>query len=80
MGTGLTLLSPQSYITCALGIHFVGYVMICFSATDALCSVLYGKASQFTGRVAIYALGTRPWLQAQLQARGVGPWRGHRAL
>ncbi|KAK2114717.1 Protein unc-93 A, partial [Saguinus oedipus] len=48
---------PQSYVTCALGIQFVGYVMICFSATDALCSVLYGKVSQYTGRVALYVLG-----------------------
>lgn len=49
--------SPQSYVTCALGIQFVGYVMICFSATNALCSVLYGKVSQYTGRVVLYVLG-----------------------
>uniref|UniRef100_G1RLQ6 Protein unc-93 homolog A n=1 Tax=Nomascus leucogenys TaxID=61853 RepID=G1RLQ6_NOMLE len=49
----------RSYVTCALGIRFVGYVMICFSATDALCSVLYGKVSQHTGRVVLYALGFR---------------------
>ncbi|XP_004702137.1 protein unc-93 homolog A [Echinops telfairi] len=47
----------KSYVTCALGIHFVGYVMICFAATDSLCSLLYGKLSQYTGRIAIYALG-----------------------
>nr|XP_055100247.1 protein unc-93 homolog A isoform X2 [Symphalangus syndactylus] len=47
----------RSYVTCALGIQFVGYVMICFSATDALCSVLYGKVSQYTGRVVLYVLG-----------------------
>ncbi|KAM9666725.1 protein unc-93 homolog A [Trichechus inunguis] len=47
----------KSYVTCALGIHFVGYVMICFSATNALCSLLYGKLSQYTGRIAIYVLG-----------------------
>ncbi|XP_066228971.1 protein unc-93 homolog A [Saccopteryx leptura] len=47
----------RSYATCALGIHFVGYVMICFSATNALCSLLYGKASQYTGRIALYAFG-----------------------
>ncbi|XP_016068409.1 PREDICTED: protein unc-93 homolog A [Miniopterus natalensis] len=47
----------RSYATCALGIHFVGYVMICFSATNALCSQLYGKVSQFTGRIALYAFG-----------------------
>lgn len=34
--------------------------MICFSATNALCSLLYGKISQFTGRAALYVLGRRP--------------------
>ncbi|XP_029799131.1 protein unc-93 homolog A [Suricata suricatta] len=49
---------PQtSYTTCALGIQFVGYVMICFSAINSLCSVLYGRISKFTGRAALYALG-----------------------
>ncbi|PNI34441.1 UNC93A isoform 4 [Pan troglodytes] len=47
----------RSYVTCTLGIQFVGYVMICFSATDALCSVLYGKVSQYTGRAVLYMLG-----------------------
>ncbi|XP_022418753.1 protein unc-93 homolog A isoform X2 [Delphinapterus leucas] len=47
----------RSYITCALGIQFVGYVMICFSAVNALCSVLYGKLAQYTGRTALFALG-----------------------
>uniref|UniRef100_A0A671FH00 Protein unc-93 homolog A n=1 Tax=Rhinolophus ferrumequinum TaxID=59479 RepID=A0A671FH00_RHIFE len=47
----------RSYTTCALGIHFVGYVMICFSATNSLCSELYGRLSQYTGRIALYALG-----------------------
>ncbi|XP_032194372.1 protein unc-93 homolog A isoform X2 [Mustela erminea] len=47
----------RSYTTCALGIQFVGYVMICFSATNALCSLLYGRLSQHTGRIALYALG-----------------------
>ena len=32
--------------------------MICFSATNSLCSVLYGRLSQKTGRAALYALGT----------------------
>uniref|UniRef100_A0A8C0D166 Protein unc-93 homolog A n=1 Tax=Balaenoptera musculus TaxID=9771 RepID=A0A8C0D166_BALMU len=47
----------RSYTTCALGIQFVGYVMICFSAVNALCSVLYGKLAQYTGRIALFALG-----------------------
>ncbi|XP_069866450.1 protein unc-93 homolog A isoform X2 [Dipodomys merriami] len=47
----------RSYTTCVLGIHFVGYVMICFSAATSLCSLLYGKLSQYSGRAAIYVLG-----------------------
>ncbi|XP_054578250.1 protein unc-93 homolog A isoform X2 [Eptesicus fuscus] len=47
----------RSYTTCALGIHFVGYVMICFAATNALCSELYGKVARYTGRAALYAFG-----------------------
>lgn len=47
----------QTYVTCALGIHYVGYVMICFSAVNSLCSLLFGKISQFTGRKFLFALG-----------------------
>ncbi|XP_066467470.1 protein unc-93 homolog A [Tiliqua scincoides] len=46
----------KSYVTCALGINFVGYVMICFSGANSLCSMLFGKISQFTGRRALFAL------------------------
>ncbi|XP_014441874.1 LOW QUALITY PROTEIN: protein unc-93 homolog A [Tupaia chinensis] len=48
----------RSYTSCVLGIHFVGYVMICFSATNSLCSLLYGRLSKFTGRIALYSLGS----------------------
>ncbi|KAM7135076.1 protein unc-93 homolog A [Molossus nigricans] len=47
----------RSYTTCSLGIQFVGYVMICFAATNALCSQLYGKVAQYTGRIALYTFG-----------------------
>ena len=50
---------PQSYTTCALGIQFVGYVMICFGAADALCSVLFGRLARHTGRTVLFALGRR---------------------
>ncbi|XP_050805087.1 protein unc-93 homolog A isoform X4 [Gopherus flavomarginatus] len=46
----------KSYVTCALGIHFVGYVMISFSAANSFCSLIFGKISQFTGRKALFAL------------------------
>ncbi|XP_048842436.1 protein unc-93 homolog A isoform X1 [Brienomyrus brachyistius] len=42
------------YVTCALGIHFVGYVMICFAATNSVSSFTVGKLSQYTGRFALF--------------------------
>ncbi|KAJ7411563.1 Protein unc-93 A [Willisornis vidua] len=47
----------KAYVTCALGIQYVGYVMICFAAVNSLCSLLFGKISQFTGRKLLFALG-----------------------
>nr|XP_004651135.2 protein unc-93 homolog A isoform X2 [Jaculus jaculus] len=47
----------RSYVTCALGIQFVGYAMICFSGAASLCSLLYGKISRYTGRAVLYTLG-----------------------
>ncbi|XP_056419320.1 protein unc-93 homolog A-like [Hyla sarda] len=44
----------KSYVTCSLGIHYVGYVMICFAATNAICSLLFGKLSQYTGRIFLF--------------------------
>uniref|UniRef100_A0A8C8JB15 Uncharacterized protein n=1 Tax=Oncorhynchus tshawytscha TaxID=74940 RepID=A0A8C8JB15_ONCTS len=44
------------YATCALGIRFVGYVMICFGATASLFSLLFGKLSQYIGREALFHL------------------------
>ncbi|KAI4797980.1 hypothetical protein KUCAC02_024723 [Chaenocephalus aceratus] len=45
--------SPQNYVTCALGIHYVGYVMMCFGATNSVCSFLFGRLARYTGRAAL---------------------------
>lgn len=37
----------------------MGYVMICFGAVDALCSVLFGRLARHTGRIALFVLGRR---------------------
>ncbi|XP_078503903.1 protein unc-93 homolog A-like [Lissotriton helveticus] len=42
------------YVTCALGIQFVGYVMICFGASNSIFSMLAGKLSQYTGRITMF--------------------------
>lgn len=51
------MLPLQYYVTCALGIHFVGYVMICFGATNSVSSFTVGKLSQYTGRFALFTFG-----------------------
>uniref|UniRef100_A0A8C3NID0 Protein unc-93 homolog A n=1 Tax=Geospiza parvula TaxID=87175 RepID=A0A8C3NID0_GEOPR len=46
----------KSFVTCALGIQYVGYMMICFAGINSLCSLLFGKISQFTGRKLLFAV------------------------
>ncbi|XP_058809078.1 UNC93-like protein [Phymastichus coffea] len=48
----------QAYISCALGVHRVGYVMICFGVVNAGCSLLFGSVMKFVGRQPLMALGT----------------------
>ncbi|GLV33909.1 uncharacterized protein CBL_11207 [Carabus blaptoides fortunei] len=47
----------QAFVSCALGIHNVGYVMICFGVVNALCSLLFGSVMKYIGRQPIMALG-----------------------
>ncbi|XP_075453043.1 protein unc-93 homolog A-like [Ascaphus truei] len=46
----------KSYVTCTLGIQFVGYVIISFGATTSICSYLFGKLSQYAGRIVFFML------------------------
>ncbi|XP_056151016.1 protein unc-93 homolog A [Lampris incognitus] len=46
----------KNYVTCALGIHFVGFVMICFGATNSVCSIVFGKLAEYTGRPPLFFL------------------------
>lgn len=47
----------QAYVSCALGIPSVGYVMICFGVVNAICSLLFGSVMKYIGRQPIMALG-----------------------
>lgn len=44
----------EKYVTCALGVHFVGFMMMCFGATNSLCSFLFGRLARYTGRAALF--------------------------
>lgn len=52
----------QNYVTCALGIHFVGFVMMCSGAVDSLCSIVFGRLSRYTGRPALLSLGIMTYI------------------
>ncbi|XP_047114462.1 UNC93-like protein [Schistocerca piceifrons] len=47
----------QAYVSCALGVHNVGFVMICFGVVNAICSLLFGSVMKFVGRFPLMALG-----------------------
>lgn len=47
----------QAYVSCALGIHLIGYVMICFGVVNAICSIIFGSIMKYIGRIPIIALG-----------------------
>ncbi|XP_037025609.1 UNC93-like protein [Bradysia coprophila] len=47
----------QAYVSCALGIHQIGYVMICFGVVNAICSIIFGSIMKYIGRIPIIALG-----------------------
>ncbi|XP_014290351.1 UNC93-like protein isoform X2 [Halyomorpha halys] len=47
----------QAYVSCALGIPSVGYVMICFGVVNAICSLIFGTLMKYIGRFPIMALG-----------------------
>ncbi|XP_069575186.1 protein unc-93 homolog A [Brachyistius frenatus] len=44
----------KNYVTCALGIHYVGFVMMCFGASNSLCSFFFGRLARHTGRAALF--------------------------
>ncbi|XP_014243753.1 UNC93-like protein [Cimex lectularius] len=47
----------QAYVSCALGVPNVGYVMICFGVVNAICSLVFGTLMKYIGRFPIMALG-----------------------
>uniref|UniRef100_A0A1L8D975 Putative conserved plasma membrane protein n=1 Tax=Nyssomyia neivai TaxID=330878 RepID=A0A1L8D975_9DIPT len=47
----------QAYVSCAIGIHQIGYVMICFGVVNAICSIIFGSVMKYIGRIPIIILG-----------------------
>ncbi|KAJ8020378.1 Protein unc-93-like A [Holothuria leucospilota] len=48
----------KSYVTCTVGVEWIGYVMICYGITIALFSPFWGSLAKLTGRFVIFTTGT----------------------
>ncbi|XP_067845319.1 protein unc-93 homolog A-like [Heptranchias perlo] len=48
----------KAFVTCALGIQYVGYSMICFGASNSIFSLIFGKLSKYTGRIPLFLYAT----------------------
>ncbi|XP_063607088.1 UNC93-like protein [Penaeus indicus] len=46
-----------AYVSCGLGVHMVGYVMICYGVCDAVCSYSFSPLIKIVGRVPVFTLG-----------------------
>lgn len=44
-------------MSCGLGVHMVGYVMICYGVCDAICSITFSPLVKMLGRVPIFTMG-----------------------
>ena len=44
-------------MTCTIGVHNVGYVMITYGVFDAICSISFGIIIKYTGRMPIFLGG-----------------------
>ncbi|XP_019639319.1 PREDICTED: uncharacterized protein LOC109481218 [Branchiostoma belcheri] len=47
----------KSFVSCALGIEWIGYVMICYGVCDAIFSFLLGRLIKLTGRIPLFVTG-----------------------
>lgn len=46
-----------AYVSCGLGVHMVGYVLITYGACDAICSYAFTPLVTRLGRVPVFTLG-----------------------
>lgn len=46
-----------AYVSCGLGVHMVGYIIICYGVCDAICSVGFSPIVRKYGRVPVFSLG-----------------------
>ena len=55
-GFFFTIRTLQSFVTCKIGVQWVGYVMICYGVVDASASFLSGRIEKYTGRIPQFSM------------------------
>ncbi|XP_068230622.1 protein unc-93 homolog A-like [Palaemon carinicauda] len=45
-----------AYVSCAMGVHMVGYIMICYGVCDSICSYAFSYAVKKCGRVPVFTV------------------------
>ncbi|XP_063602315.1 protein unc-93 homolog A-like [Penaeus indicus] len=46
-----------AFVSCGLGVHMVGYIIICYGVCDAICSAGFSPIVRKYGRVPVFSLG-----------------------
>jgi len=46
----------KSFITCPLGVNWVGFVLICYGACDSVFSITFGRLEKYSGRIVLFIL------------------------
>ena len=52
------LFGPQAYVTCTIGIHRVGFVMVISGVASGISCILFTRLSKYTGRRSILTAAT----------------------
>lgn len=48
----------KSFVTCPIAVNWVGFILICFGACDAVFSFLFGRVEKYTGRPPLFGLAS----------------------
>ncbi|CAF3736495.1 unnamed protein product, partial [Rotaria sp. Silwood1] len=52
----LTAQFTRAFVTCLVGIRYIGLVMICFGICNALCSYIFGDLVKYIGRIGCFII------------------------
>ncbi|XP_077996495.1 protein unc-93 homolog A-like [Glandiceps talaboti] len=47
----------QAFVTCSLGVHYIGYIMLAYGVVQTVSSFILGRMMECVGRFTLFALG-----------------------